>query len=40
MGRLVITQDVTVDGVVEALDDWFAPQEGTRPTSSTPSAST
>ena len=28
MGRLVITQDVTVDGVVEALDDWFAPQEG------------
>jgi dihydrofolate reductase len=28
VGRLVITQNVTVDGVVEALDDWFAPQEG------------
>ncbi|MGY1776651.1 dihydrofolate reductase family protein [Geodermatophilus sp. SYSU D00804] len=25
--RLVVTQNVTVDGVVEAVDDWFAPQD-------------
>ncbi|MGY1831847.1 dihydrofolate reductase family protein [Geodermatophilus sp. SYSU D01180] len=26
MARLVVTQNVTVDGVAEAVDDWFAPQ--------------
>lgn len=25
--QLVITQNITVDGVVEATDDWFAPQD-------------
>lgn len=24
MGRIVITQNITVDGVVEATDDWFS----------------
>ncbi len=27
MGRLVVTQNVTVDGVAEVLGDWFATQE-------------
>ena len=26
MRKLVITQNITVDGAVEMLDDWFAPQ--------------
>lgn len=26
MRRLIITQNMTVDGAVEMLDDWFAPQ--------------
>ena len=28
MARLVVTQNVTVDGVAEMLGDWFLPQEG------------
>ncbi|SDC58559.1 Dihydrofolate reductase [Geodermatophilus telluris] len=27
MGRLVVTQDTTLDGVVEVVDDWFAVQD-------------
>jgi dihydrofolate reductase len=26
--QLVITQNITLDGVVEAVDDWFGPAEG------------
>jgi dihydrofolate reductase len=25
--RLVITQNITLDGVIEAVDDWFSPQD-------------
>jgi dihydrofolate reductase len=28
MGRLVVTENSTLDGVVEALDGWFEPQDG------------
>jgi dihydrofolate reductase len=28
MGRLVVTENSTLDGVVEALDGWFEPQGG------------
>jgi dihydrofolate reductase len=27
MRRLVVTQNITVDGVIEATDDWFAPAD-------------
>ena len=26
--RLVITQNITLDGVIEAIDDWFSPADG------------
>ena len=26
--RLVITQNITLDGVIEAIDNWFAPASG------------
>jgi dihydrofolate reductase len=28
MGRLVVTQNITVDGRIEFLDDWFQPSPG------------
>lgn len=31
--KLVITQNITLDGVVEAVTDWFAPQDGADDTS-------
>lgn len=28
MGTLVVTENVTLDGVIENIDNWFAPAEG------------
>lgn len=26
--RLIITENITLDGVIEAVDNWFGPEEG------------
>lgn len=28
MRKLIVTENITVDGVIEALDAWFGPKSG------------